>query len=56
MNTLWNSGVRWREPQISLGKQKVTLPAGRQKLVFFFGGITVPHTYFSKLVVTPAGG
>lgn len=56
MNTLWDSGPRFRQPQISLGKQRVTLPVGRQKLLLSFGDITVPFTYFCKLVVTPAGG
>jgi len=52
--TAWNSGVGWRNPQKSVGKQRVQLPAGRHKLVLFGDEITVRFTFFCKLVFTPA--
>lgn len=50
----WHSGAGWRNPQKSLGKQKVRLPAGRHKLVMCFDGTRAGHTYFCKLVFAPA--
>lgn len=55
----WNSGVGWRTPQKSLGKQTVQLPAGRHKLIVSVEEISIPSTFFCKLVfspVPPAGG
>jgi hypothetical protein len=51
--TTWDSGVGWRNPQKSLGKQKVRLPAGRHKLILFCDEITVRFTFFCKLVFAP---
>ncbi len=51
--TTWNSGYGWRHPQKSVGVQRVRLPAGRHKLVFFGDEITIGNTFFCKLVVTP---
>ena len=50
----WNSGVGWRSPQKSVGKQTVQLPAGRHKLIMFFDGINSQFTFFCKLVFSPA--
>jgi len=52
--TSWDSGYGWRRPQKSLGKQTVRLPAGRHKLIMFCDGISVPGTFFCKLVFGPA--
>ena len=55
----WNSGVGWRTPQKSLGKPTVQLPAGRHKLIVSVEEISIPSTFFCKLVfspVPPAGG
>jgi hypothetical protein len=51
--TSWDSGYGWRAPQKSLGKQTVRLPAGPHKLIMVCDGITVPGTFFCKLVFTP---
>lgn len=51
--TTWNSGTGWRSPQKPLGKQTVTLPAGRHKLILFCDEIGVQFTFFCKLVFTP---
>jgi hypothetical protein len=49
----WNSGVGWRTPQKTLGKQKVRLPAGRHKLVLLCDEISVKFTYFCRLLFKP---
>ena len=56
LSTTWDSGGGWRAPQMSLGKQKVRLPAGRHKLVMLFDDVSVRFTFFCKLVFRPANG
>lgn len=51
----WNSGAGWRTPQKSVSQQKVTLPAGRHKLILFFDEINIQFTFFCKLEFRPAG-
>ena len=52
--TSWDSGYGWRNPQKSLGMRTVRLPTGRHKLVLLCDEITVPGTFFCKLVFSPA--
>jgi len=52
----WNSGTGWRQPQKSVGTQRVNLPAGRHKLIMRFDDIITQFTFFCKLVFREAVG
>ncbi len=50
----WDSGYGFRNPRKSIGKQRVTLPAGEHQLVVRFERIKSPNTYFGGFVFTRA--